>query len=61
MVAATALVGLFETTLLRRMRGSIRAVRRVSGAIMLVVGGLTVGFVLQGNVWFTSLFFPFLS
>lgn len=61
MIVATALVGLSETTLLRRMRGSIPAVRRVSGAIMLVVGSLSVGFVLQGNVWFTRLFFPFFN
>lgn len=59
MVLATALVGLSGTTLLRNVRGSIPAIRQVSGAIMLVVGGLTVAFVLQGNEWFTRLFFPF--
>jgi hypothetical protein len=59
MVLATALVGLSGATLLRSLRGSIPAIRQVSGAIMLVVGGLTVAFVLQGNDWFTRLFFPF--
>lgn len=61
MITVTALVGLSQAAVLRRLRGSMPAIRRVSGAIMLVVGGLTVGFVLQGNVWFTKLFFPFFS
>lgn len=61
MVGVTALVGLSQATLIKRLRGGIPAIRRVSGAIMLVVGGLTVAFVLQGNVWFTKLFFPFFS
>lgn len=59
MIAVTALVGLSRPYLLRRLRASLPAVRRVSGAIMLVVGGITVAFVLQGNELFTRIFFPF--
>lgn len=59
MLAVTVLVGLGQPYLVRRLRASMPAVRRVSGAIMLVVGGLTVAFVLQGNELFTRIFFPF--
>lgn len=59
MVAVTALVGISRPYVLRRLRASIPAIRRVSGAVMLVVGALTVGFVLQGNEIFTRIFFPF--
>lgn len=59
MIAVTALVGLSRPYLLRRLRASIPAVRRVSGAIMLTVGAATVAFVLQGNELFTRVFFPF--
>jgi cytochrome c-type biogenesis protein len=61
MVAVTAMVGVSGAPLARRLKVSIPAVRRVSGAVMLVVGALTVAFVLQGNGWFTSIFFPFFS
>jgi cytochrome c-type biogenesis protein len=61
MVIVTAMVGISGAPLARRLRGGISAIRRVSGAIMLVVGALTVAFVLQGNGWFTSIFFPFFS
>lgn len=59
MVAATALVGLSRPYLVHRLRVSIPIIRRASGALMLMVGSLTVAFVLQGNVWFTRVFFPF--
>jgi cytochrome c-type biogenesis protein len=61
MVLATLLAGLSRAPLLKRMKGGIPAIQRVSGAVMLVVGALTVAFVLQGNEWFTKLFFPFLA
>lgn len=61
MVMVTAMVGMSGAPLVRRLRVGMPAVRRVSGAIMLVVGALTVAFVLQGNGWFTTLFFPFFS
>lgn len=59
MLGVTALVGLGQPYLVKRLRAGMPAVRRVSGAIMLVVGGLTVAFVLQGNELFTRIFFPF--
>jgi cytochrome c-type biogenesis protein len=61
MLAMTTLVGLSRVTIVRQFRTSIPAIRKVSGAIMLVVGALTVAFVLQGNQLFTKLFFPFFS
>lgn len=61
MVGVTLLVGVSQTVLIKRIRGSIPAMRRVSGVVMLVVGAATVAFLLQGNGWFTSLFFPFLT
>ena len=60
MTVFTVLVGLSQAVLVRRLRGGIPAIRRVSGAVMLIVGALTVAFVLQGNQLFTKLFFPFL-
>jgi len=59
MLGVTALVGLGQPYLVTRLRASMPAVRRVSGAIMLLVGGLTVAFVLQGNQLFTRILFPF--
>jgi cytochrome c-type biogenesis protein len=61
MIAVTAMVGISGAPLIKRLRVGIPAVRRVSGAIMLVVGALTVAFVLQGNDWFARIFFPFFS
>jgi cytochrome c-type biogenesis protein len=61
MLTMTALVGLSRAIIVRRLKTSIPAIRKVSGAIMLVVGALTVAFVLQGNGWFTRIFFPFFS
>jgi cytochrome c-type biogenesis protein len=61
MIIITAMVSISGPSLIRRLRVGIPAVRRVSGAIMLVVGALTVAFVLQGNGWFTRIFFPFFS
>ncbi|MBI2303305.1 MAG: hypothetical protein HYU86_00970 [Chloroflexi bacterium] len=59
MVIVTALVGISGAPLTKRLRVGIPVIRRVSGAIMLVVGALTVAFVLQGNDWFARIFFPF--
>jgi cytochrome c-type biogenesis protein len=59
MLGVTALVGLGRPFLVQRLRAGMPAVRRVSGAVMLLVGGLTVAFVLQGNEVFTRIFFPF--
>lgn len=59
MVAVTALVGLSQATLIRSIRGGVTGVRRVAGAILLVIGSLASG--LEGMVWFTRIFFPFLS
>lgn len=61
MLVMTVLVGLSRATMVRRLRTSIPAIRKVSGAIMLAVGALTVAFVLQGNQLFTKIFFPFFS
>lgn len=61
MLVMTILVGLSRATMVRRLRTSIPAIRKISGAIMLVVGALTVAFVLQGNQLFTKIFFPFFS
>ncbi|MGH2581383.1 MAG: cytochrome c biogenesis protein CcdA [Anaerolineales bacterium] len=60
MIAATLLVGLAQSMLIRRMNASIASIRRVSGAVMLAVGALTVAFVLEGNESFVRWFFPFL-
>ncbi len=60
MISMTTLVGLAQAVLVKRLKGGIPAIRRVSGAVMLAVGALTVAFVLQGNQLFTTLFFPFL-
>lgn len=60
MILMTVLVGLAQAVLVRRLKGGIPAIRRVSGAVMLAVGALTVAFVLQGNRLFTELLFPFL-
>lgn len=59
MLAVTGLVGISRPYLLQRLRASVPAIRRVSGLVMLVVGGLTAAFVLQGNELFTRIFFPF--
>jgi cytochrome c-type biogenesis protein len=61
MLVMTILVGLSHANIVRRLRISIPVIRKVSGAIMLVVGALTVAFVLQGNQLFTKIFFPFFS
>jgi hypothetical protein len=60
MISMTTLVGFAQAVLVKRLKGGIPAIRRVSGAVLLAVGALTVAFVLQGNQLFTTLFFPFL-
>jgi cytochrome c biogenesis protein CcdA len=61
MLVMTALVGLSHVAIVRRLKTSIPVIRKVSGAIMLIVGALTVAFVVQGNQLFTKIFFPFFS
>lgn len=61
MLMVTAIVGLARAAIVKGLRASIPAIRKVSGVIMLVVGALTAAFVLQGNGWFTRIFFPFFS
>jgi cytochrome c biogenesis protein CcdA len=60
MLIVTALVGLSQATLIRTLKTNMLGIRRASGAVMLVIGALTVAFVLEGNRIFTKLFFPFL-
>lgn len=61
MILMTVLAGLFKKTLMQRVATSIPALRRVTGAVMIVVGfGVTL-LTLDQNRIFVKLFFPFIQ
>ena len=57
MLVISLLVGTSQTVLLRRLKASSRAIQRVGGFLMLLVGAGLIYFTIDSNA-FQSIFFP---
>lgn len=58
MFTVTTLVGLSKTAAISKLKKTSLSINKLSGAVMMAVGILTVA--LTGNEFFTRIFFPFL-
>lgn len=61
MIIMTVLIGLFKGTIVKKMIPLLPMIKKIMGAIMIVVGLFLVILTLEGNRIFVDLFFPYLE